>query len=1130
MLLVQYQRAAVRKMPQMPLDIEQRMFLQNLQKRQPQAKCRKIHTAEKRVADEFINNNGQIIFRASATPRIGHRQKQYARRIHRHISDDQRVASLNKVPFEYGHLGKATWYHKGLKLANVPGVLTKGQRQMSMNILHTQKPKEIRNKYLSGLYDAIMHGDRDGSDLGTRLVLSATFTGGPRYMYSHYLDALAICCVHGNPSFFITFTCNTNWPEIEEYMDAFPELTSADRADIVDRVFEKIKDVDHFLEIRTVNNTLYPTNKVVCEALGLLEGDQEWIEELQEAKESVTSPELRKLFVQILMFCEVSNPMSLWHMFWKDMSRVNLPFVIWNEQAKGFDMAAYANMPKPVVIAVSSTWATRKNGATPATYYYLNPNIPEATYILNVYAEFINPMDALEIQQQPYNEESQEQMRNRYFIETLLNVNPQHYKGAWFTTKETILEITAPNGWYYKKCTACNIKMPDDSSIENFQDHGPQPIANYSPEAHTFVPECNTIIASLNDQDMDTIPAALKETKNQTYIFQYHLGKKATVGYPSFTLDAVFKPNPQPLLTLPGPEQTTSPPSQSIIFPQVFQTMTPQDPSWYMDTGALLTWKTIQVCSLLLVIQAFRQFTRDNDVSVEFDAYGFSVKDYQTWWLLLRCDSTGDLYPVTQQPWSQTPVVLLSFSKHAKLPYYNSESSVDSRTCVLVPRPANVNVVRSMYKAHFVATRCSQHQGIDCDETFSLVVKLATIHTVSSLAVSRDWPTHQLDVKNALLHGHLFKTICMHQPPGFVDPNKPDYVCHLYRSLYGLKQAPRSDIAYLLLYVDDIILTASSLAFLQWIITFLHSEFATMDMGSLNYFLGISALRSSSGLFLCQSKLAEEILERAYMQKCNPCLTPVHTESKLGSNGDPVSDPTAVWLRILRYVRGIVAFSLQLYASSTAQLTAYTNANWAGCPRRVTLSRSSAEAEYHGVANVVAKTAWLQNLLLELHAPLTTSTIVYYDNVSVVYLSTNPVQHQHTKHIEIHIHFVRDYVASGQRRVTLSRSSAEAEYHGVANVVAKTAWLQNLLLELHAPLTTSTIVYYDNVSVVYLSTNPVQHQHTKHIEIHIHFVRDYVASGQVHVLHVPSRFQYADIFTKGLLSALFYDFCSNLNV
>ncbi|GJY48325.1 ribonuclease H-like domain-containing protein, partial [Tanacetum coccineum] len=98
---------------------------------------------------------------------------------------------------------------------------------------------------------------------------------------------------------------------------------------------------------------------------------------------------------------------------------------------------------------------------------------------------------------------------------------------------------------------------------------------------------------------------------------------------------------------------------------------------------------------------------------------------------------------------------------------------IDNNTWVLVPRPPNVNIVRSMwlykhkynangslsgYKSRLVANGHSQQQGIDCDETFSPVVKPATIRTVLSLSVSRQWPIHQLDVKNAFLHGHLTET------------------------------------------------------------------------------------------------------------------------------------------------------------------------------------------------------------------------------------------------------------------------------------------------------------------------------------------------------------------------------------
>nr|GEU45182.1 NBS-containing resistance-like protein [Tanacetum cinerariifolium] len=99
-----------------------------------------------------------------------------------------------------------------------------------------------------------------------------------------------------------------------------------------------------------------------------------------------------------------------------------------------------------------------------------------------------------------------------------------------------------------------------------------------------------------------------------------------------------------------------------------------------------------------------------------------------------------------------------------------------------------------------------------------------------------------------------------------------------------------------------------------------------------------------------------------------------------------------------------------------------------------------------------------------------------------------------------------------KRQFTISRSSAEAKYRGVANAVAETCWLRNLLCELHTPLSTATLVYCDNVSAVYLFSNPVQYQRTKHIEIDVHFVRDLVSTGRIRVLHVPSHYQLADYF------------------
>ncbi|XP_026439101.1 uncharacterized protein LOC113337720 [Papaver somniferum] len=302
----------------------------------------------------------------------------------------------------------------------------------------------------------------------------------------------------------------------------------------------------------------------------------------------------------------------------------------------------------------------------------------------------------------------------------------------------------------------------------------------------------------------------------------------------------------------------------------------------------------------------------------------------------------------------------------------------------------------------------------------------------------------------------------MHQPPGFADPTRPDHVCRLRRSLYGLKQAPRAwfqrfatfiiscgfqgsvcdpslfiyrsgqDTAYLLLYVDDIILTASTDVLLTRFIDMMKREFCMTDLGSLHHFLGITATRSSFGLFLSQSLYTKDIISRASMTACNPVDTPVDTNSKLSTTSGPalkdatlyrslagelqyltftrpdisyavqqvclfMHDPREPHMqalrRILRYLQRTINHGLFVSVSTIYGIHAYSDADWEGCPdsrrstygfciflgdnlvswsskRQETVSRSSAEAEYRGVANAVAETTWIRNLLLELHIPL----------------------------------------------------------------------------------------------------------------------------------------------------------------
>ncbi|XP_021744845.1 uncharacterized protein LOC110710811 [Chenopodium quinoa] len=209
--------------------------------------------------------------------------------------------------------------------------------------------------------------------------------------------------------------------------------------------------------------------------------------------------------------------------------------------------------------------------------------------------------------------------------------------------------------------------------------------------------------------------------------------------------------------------------------------------------------------------------------------------------------TTSTISPILKDPVS---VIRDPNWKNSMLDEYNA--LIDNHTWDFVPRPPNVNVILSMW--------------IFCHKQNSD----ATIRTVLSIVISHSWSIHQLDVKNAFLHGYLNETVYMHQPMG-----------------------QGSNTAYILLYVDDIILTTSSNPLQTHFMGLMSSEFAMKDLGPLSFFLGIAVSRNDDGMFLSQKQYASSIIDRASMSNCSPCPTPVDTKSKLSATHDaPYDDPT----------------------------------------------------------------------------------------------------------------------------------------------------------------------------------------------------------------------------------------------
>ncbi|GKC37645.1 retrotransposon protein, putative, ty1-copia subclass [Tanacetum coccineum] len=220
------------------------------------------------------------------------------------------------------------------------------------------------------------------------------------------------------------------------------------------------------------------------------------------------------------------------------------------------------------------------------------------------------------------------------------------------------------------------------------------------------------------------------------------------------------------------------------------------------------------------------------------------------------------------------------------------------------------------YKANLVAKGFFQTYGVDYKETFSPVADIKAIRIIIVVVAFYDYEIWQMDVKTAFLNGYLSEEVYMEQPEGFVNPKYPNRVCKLKRSIYGLKQASRqwnkrfddeikkfgftqnrdepcvylkasgSNVTFLILYVDDILIMGNNIPMLQDVKSYLGRCFAMKDLGEAAYILGIKIYRDRSRrlIGLCQSAYIEKILKRFHMENSKRGSIPMQEKLRLSKS------------------------------------------------------------------------------------------------------------------------------------------------------------------------------------------------------------------------------------------------------
>nr|GEX28708.1 ribonuclease H-like domain-containing protein [Tanacetum cinerariifolium] len=291
------------------------------------------------------------------------------------------------------------------------------------------------------------------------------------------------------------------------------------------------------------------------------------------------------------------------------------------------------------------------------------------------------------------------------------------------------------------------------------------------------------------------------------------------------------------------------------------------------------------------------------------------------------------------------------------------------------------------FKARVVAKGFGQKEGLDYEETFSLVVKIGTVRCLLSLAVQNEWDIYQMDINNAFLYVDLIEDVYMLPPPGFFDPSDKR-VCTSKVEIAKFKH-------------------------------FLSNRFKIKDLGELKCFLGIEVLKVSGGLCLSQRKYCLELLHDFGLLACRPVLTPL-PENIILAHKETEKDKFLV--KITSYQRSVSGYCV------------FVN----GClifwksKKQVTLSKSSAEAEYRSIAAATYEIMWIVKIMSDLNIKNLLPAELYCDNKAAMQIAANPVMHEKTKHFDLDVHFIREKVCSG-----LIKTAKVESKDNVADILTK---------------------------------------------------------------------------------------------